>query len=208
MPFIGTKVLPANCTYFNKKNKVLGAGNVSVESRSRWLWLLVEGQNCIQTLKELLMELVVSVICLFMSRWYLFYPFSTHVHRGLSKIGNVFFFSWSAWCQHQLKWYFIERERFWENGSKLKETTVNYFALRHHQSRVHVRPESYGLLLYLLLKLLMYDCLPNRFFRNVSTSYDKYRKLKSKVNFNLCLNLLYVFTFSLLAILVSWFSSG
>ena len=27
-----------------------------------------------------------------------------------SKIGNVFFFRWSVWCQHQLKLYFIERD--------------------------------------------------------------------------------------------------
>ena len=86
------------------------------------------------------------------------------------------------------------------NEPKSKETMVNYFALRHHQSieeytrengeAVKQSPESYVLLLYLLLKLPGMTAYPT-VFPNVLTSSDKRRKLKRKVILNSWLNLLF-----------------
>ena len=66
-----------------------------------------------------------------------------------------------------------------ENEPKLKETTVNYFEFRHHQS-VEEYKRDYGELvsqdarivwvsLISSLKFAKYDCLPHHFFPNVST---------------------------------------
>ena len=96
----------------------------------------------------------------------------------------------------------------WGNEPKLKETTDITGRLKS----IHVRtlsqwtntPESYGLLLYLLLKLpgitACSTVFPYRFNLKIS-------KLKRKVIFNSCWDLLY-FTFSLLTVLVSRLSSG
>ena len=61
----------------------------------------------------------------------------------------------------------------WDNEPKLKETTVNYFALRHHWSiEEYTREHSESVKRYTRiawaslissLKVARYDCLPHRF---------------------------------------------
>ena len=67
-----------------------------------------------------------------------------------------------------------------ENEPKLKETTVNYFEFKHHPSIEEYRSDRSELVnqdarivwasLISSLEVARYDCLPHRFFPNVSTS--------------------------------------
>ena len=81
--------------------------------------------------------------------------------------GSVFYFRWRVWRKHQSKLYWAWRlVSVWENEPKLKDTTVNHFALRREiditdrLKSIYVRtvsqrnntPEPYGLLLYLLFQ--------------------------------------------------------
>ena len=101
----------------------------------------------------------------------------------------------------------------WESELKLKEMTVNYFALRHHQSVEEYTCENnesekqYTRItwtsLISSLEVAWYYCLPQG-----STSSDEREKSKGKVIFNLCLNFFFFFfSFFPLAFLVSWLTS-
>ena len=77
-----------------------------------------------------------------------------------SKIGNVFFFRWSVWCQHQLKLYYIKR-----NDGKL-------LCVHHWSTEVYTREHSESVKQYARivwaslissLEVARYDCLPHRF---------------------------------------------
>ena len=86
----------------------------------------------------------------------------------------------------------------WDNEPKLKETTVNYLALRHHWSieeytlehsesvKRYARIAWASLISSLKEKIWL---LAPPFFPDVSTSSVWGRKLKRKVIFNSCLNL-------------------
>ena len=68
----------------------------------------------------------------------------------------------------------------WENEPKLKETTVNYFEFRHHQSIEEYTSDNSELVnkdarilwasLISSLEIARYDFLPHHFLPNVSTS--------------------------------------
>ena len=69
----------------------------------------------------------------------IFIKLRTFVHvpdvlRRFSKIGNVFFFRWGVWCQHQLKLYSIERPTGNFGLGKGAEIEGNCFALWHYWS--------------------------------------------------------------------------
>ena len=67
----------------------------------------------------------------------------------------------------------------WENEPKLKETTVNYFAGRLKNiyvwtvSQLNNTPESYGLLLYLLLKLPSMTACPKFWYLRSGDGLNK-----------------------------------
>ena len=93
----------------------------------------------------------------------------------------------------------------WENEPKLKETTVNYFVLRYHwwvEEYTRENSESIKKICqnhrdfsYISsLSCLVWLRAP-WFFPNVSTSSKKCGKLKRKLIFNSCLNLLLFFHF-------------
>ena len=90
----------------------------------------------------------------------------------------VFYFRWRVWRKHQSKLYWAWRlVSVWENVPKLKDTTVNHFALRREfditgrLKSIYVRtvsqrnntPEPYGLLLYLLFQSPGMTAFPNVF---------------------------------------------
>ena len=98
----------------------------------------------------------------------------------------------------------------WENEPKLKETTVNYFKFRHHQSVEEYACDNGELVnqdarivwasLKSPLEVARFDCLPHHFFSNVSTSSVSRKNLKEKSFFRVwTCNFLKLFPFWLLS---------
>ena len=123
--------------------------------------------------------------------------------------GSVFYFRWRVWRKHQSKLYWAWRlVSVWENEPKLKDTTVNHFALRREiditgrLKSIYVRtvsqrnntPEPYGFLFLFSFSRQVWLLSPT-FFPNIPTSSDELRKLKTKIIFHLCLNLLFFLPF-------------
>ena len=110
----------------------------------------------------------------------------------------------------------------WENEPKLKETTVNHFALRHYWwIEVYACSEhgnlvkKYARIVWASfissLEVARYDCLPHRFSPTFQSPLFSVENWKKKVIFNSCVNLcnfLKLFRFWLLLFHVSWLSSG
>ena len=110
----------------------------------------------------------------------------------------------------------------WENKPKLKETTVNHFALRHywwievytckeHSESVKQYARIVWASLISFLEFARYDCLPHRFSPTFQPPLFRVENLKKKVIFNSCLNLCNfwkLFRFWLLLFHVLWLSSG
>ena len=103
----------------------------------------------------------------------------------------------------------------WENALKLKElTTVNYFALRHHQLiEAYTRENSESIQQYARISYIFsWSCqiwlLAPLFFPNVPASYDKRRNLKEKSFPTRVWTCDFFSDFFSLVILVLWLYSG